>query len=40
MIGIIDRIKASGLLINAELAISKPNTSVTAAGISPVNINL
>jgi hypothetical protein len=40
MIGIIERIKASGLLINDELALAKPKTSVIPAGISPTSINL
>jgi hypothetical protein len=40
MIGITERIKASGLLVNDELALAKPNTNVTPAGISPISINL
>jgi hypothetical protein len=40
MIGIIERIKASGLLIKDELALAKPKTNVTPAGISPISINL
>jgi hypothetical protein len=40
MIGIIERKKASGLLIKDELALAKPKTNVTPAGISPISINL
>ena len=40
MIGITERIKASGLLVNDKLALAKPKTSVIPAGISPISINL